>query len=117
MTQLHGIHRGIDTLRPANDVDIVLHVETCGVAAETARALESLGYEFVPSIDERNKTAHRFRRAESTVDLVTSGPDIVDVLGRSLSPGRVRHRPSSSPCTSRQVGGSSSVNGTGKLIS
>lgn len=64
MTQLHGIHRGIDTLRPTNDVDIVLHIETTrGVAAETASALESIGYEFSPSIDDRNDTAHRFKRA------------------------------------------------------
>lgn len=81
MTQLHGIHRGIDTLRPTNDVDIVLHVETTrGVAAETASALESLGYEFAPSIDDRHDTAHRFKRGQSTVDLVSSAPDVVDVL-------------------------------------
>lgn len=81
MTQLHGIHRGIDTLRPTNDVDIVLHVETTrGIAAQTAKALESLGYEFRPSIDDRNDTAHRFKRGDSTVDLVTGGPDVVDVL-------------------------------------
>lgn len=43
MTQLHAIHRGIDAIRPTNDVDIVLHVETTrGVAAQTASALESL---------------------------------------------------------------------------
>lgn len=81
MAQLHGIHRGIDALRPTNDVDIVLHVETTrGVASEAARALESIGYVFRPSIDERNKVAHRFTRADSRVDLVTSGPDVVDVL-------------------------------------
>jgi len=80
MAQLHGIHAGIDAVRPTNDVDIVLHVETTrGVASETARALESLGYELAPSIDERNNTAHRFKRRESAVD-VTSGPDVVDVL-------------------------------------
>lgn len=81
MTQLHGIHRGIDTLRPTNDVDIVLHVETTrGVAAQTATALESLGYQLTPSIDARTETAHRFRRGQSTVDLVTSASDVVDVL-------------------------------------
>lgn len=81
MAQLHGIHRGIDTLRPTNDVDIVLHVETTrGVAADTAQALESIGYELAPSVDARNNTAHRFKRGESTIDLVTSGPDVVDVL-------------------------------------
>jgi len=81
MAQLHGIHAGIDALRPTNDVDIVLHVETTrGIASETARALESLGYEVAPSIDERSNTAHRFKRGESTVDVVTSGPDVVDVV-------------------------------------
>ena len=33
-----------------------------------------------PSIDDRSDTAHRFKRGESTVDLVTSAPDVVDVL-------------------------------------
>ncbi len=81
MAQLHGIHAGIDAVRPTNDVDIVLHVETTrGIASETAGALESLGYELAPSIDARNDTAHRFKRGESAVDVVTSGPDVVDVL-------------------------------------
>lgn len=79
MTQLHAIHRGIDAIRPTNDVDIVLHVETTrGLAHQTATALESLGYVLTPSIDERNNTAHRFKRGGSTVDLVAS--DVVDVL-------------------------------------
>lgn len=61
MTQLHAIRSGIDALRPTNDVDIVLHVETTrGVASQAARALQSIGYVFSPSIDERNKIAHRF---------------------------------------------------------
>lgn len=81
MAQLHGINAGIDAVRPTNDVDIVLHVETTrGIASETARALESLGYELAPPIDERNNTAHRFKRGESMVDVVTSGADVVDVL-------------------------------------
>lgn len=47
MAQLHGIHAGIDAVRPTNDVDVVLHVETTrGVASESARALESLGYDW-----------------------------------------------------------------------
>jgi predicted nucleotidyltransferase len=81
MTQLHGIRRGIDTLRPTNDVDIVLHVETTrGLAGRAADALESLGYVFAPSIDARQETAHRFTRGGSAVDLVTSIRDVVDVL-------------------------------------
>lgn len=81
MAQLHGIHRGIDALRPTRDVDLVLHIETTrGLANEAARALESLGYEFTPSIDDRNDTAHRFQRGDSTLDSVTTGDDVVDVL-------------------------------------
>ncbi len=81
MAQLHGIHAGIDAVRPTNDVDMVLHVETTrGIASETARALEALGYKLASSIDERNNTAHRFKRGESTVDVGTRGPDVVDVL-------------------------------------
>lgn len=81
MAQLHGIQHGIDALRPTNDVDIVLHVETTrGVAADAARALEALKYEYSPSIDDRNNSAHRFTRGDSRIDLITSAPDIVDVL-------------------------------------
>lgn len=59
----------------------MLHVETTrGVASEAARLLESIGYVFSPSIDDRNSIAHRFTRAESRVDLVTSATDVVDVL-------------------------------------
>lgn len=81
MAQLHAIHRGLDVLRPTNDVEIVLHVETTrGVAAEAAHALESIGYAFAPSIDQRNAVAHRFVRGSARVDLVTSAADVVDVL-------------------------------------
>lgn len=81
MAQLHAIRAGIGVVRPTNDVDIVLHVETTrGVAAATASALESLGYELTPPIDSRTDTAHRFRRDAATVDLVTNVPDVVDVL-------------------------------------
>lgn len=81
MAQLHGIHAGIDAVRPTNDVDIVLHVETArGIASEAARALESLDYRLTPSIDVRNNTGHRFTRGASTVDVVTSGAEVVDVL-------------------------------------
>jgi predicted nucleotidyltransferase len=81
MVQLHSIHRGIDALRPTRDIDMVLHIETKrGLATETARALESLGYELTLSIDGRTKTAHRFKR----------GDDVVDVLiADHISPGAV----------------------------
>ena len=48
MAQLHGIHHGIDALRPTNDVDMVLHVETTrGVAADAARAWIRSGTNFL----------------------------------------------------------------------
>lgn len=83
MTQLHSIHHGLGIVRPTNDVDIVLHIETQrGVPGAVATALEELGYRFQTSIDERNNTAHRFIRGTSTVDLVTGATeeDQVDVL-------------------------------------
>jgi len=86
MTQLHSIHRGLGIVRPTNDVDIVLHVETSrGVAAETATALRSLGYELRSTVDPRDNTAHRFCRGTSRIDVVTDHrdeetEDVVDVL-------------------------------------
>lgn len=85
MTQLHCVNRGLGVVRPTNDVDIVLHVETSrGVAAEAASALRSLGYELRRSVDPRAETAHRFQRGANRVDLVTAHdeapPEVVDVL-------------------------------------
>ena len=93
MAQLHGIHHGVDVLRPTNNVDIVLHIETThGVAAMAADALESLGYRLVPPIDDRTRTAHRFRRGDSAVDLITSASDVVDVLVADHAAPRVSRR-------------------------
>ena len=80
MTQLHTIHHGIGVVRPTNDVDMVLHIEsTRGTPSKVASALEALGYDFQPSIDPRTKTAHRFVRGTATVDLLAGGEQ-VDVL-------------------------------------
>lgn len=98
MTQVHAVHRGLGIVRPTNDVDIVLHVETSrGVASETATALRSLGYELRSAVDPRNNTAHRFVRGASTVDLVASGfdeqeDDVVDVLVSDHHAPRVTER-------------------------
>lgn len=73
MTQLHAINAGIGVVRPTNDVDIVLHIESSrGVPARTAAALESIGYRLLPGIDPRNQVAHRFTRGASHVQLLTS---------------------------------------------
>jgi hypothetical protein len=75
MTQLHTVHRGLGVVRPTNDVDIVLHIETSrGVPAETAAALEQIGYELLDFVDPRDNTAHRFVRGASKVDVVTDSP-------------------------------------------
>lgn len=94
MAQLHCIHAGgLGPVRPTNDVDMVLHIETKrGLPAAAASALESLGYELVVSIDPREGTAHRFRRKGSVVDVVTSGDDVVDVLTADHAAPRVRER-------------------------
>lgn len=82
MTQLHSIHQGLGIVRPTNDVDIVLHIETLrGIPNKVATTLEALGYELQPSIDANNNTAHRFVRGTTTVDLVAgAAEDYVDVL-------------------------------------
>lgn len=96
MTQLHAIHRGVNTLRPTLDVDMVLHIETTrGVAAQTAAALQTLGYEFMTPLDDRTATAHRFQR--SNVD--TGRVDVVDVL-------MAEH---AAPDTHQKLGGKSMV--------
>ena len=89
MVQLHAVAAGLPVVRPTNDVDVLLHVETGrGRAAEVARALEELGYELAPGIDPRTGTAHRFVRGQAVVDLVGSGvePSVVDVLAADHAP-------------------------------
>lgn len=81
MVQLHAVHHRIGTIRPTNDVDIALHVETFrGVPAAAADALESLGYRLTTPVDPQNKSAHRFIRGDTRVDLLTSTTGTVDVL-------------------------------------
>lgn len=81
MTQLHTIHRGLGVVRPTNDVDMVLHIETSrGVPGQTAQALESMGYRLLDGVDPRDNTAHRFVRGKHRVDLVASETEVVDVL-------------------------------------
>lgn len=98
MTQLHCIHHGLGVVRPTNDVDIVLHIETSrGVASQTTVALQSLGYELRPAVDPRENTAHRFVRGTTKVDLVAGRPDeeieeIVDVLLSDHHAPRVTER-------------------------
>lgn len=73
MTQLHAIHHGVDAVRPTNDVDIVLHIETIrGMPNATADALEKIGYTIKENIDLRNNAAHRFTRGTTHIDVVTS---------------------------------------------
>lgn len=95
MVQLHGVVAGLPIVRPTNDVDVLLHVETGqGRAAQVARALEGLRYELKPSLDARTGTAHRFVREGAVVDLVTSeaGPSVVDVVAADHAPPRSLER-------------------------
>jgi hypothetical protein len=95
MVQLHGAVAGLPVVRPTDDVDVLLHVETGqGRAAQVARALEELDYELRPSLDPRTGTAHRFVREGAIVDLVTSdaGPSVVDVVAADHAPPRSLER-------------------------
>lgn len=70
MTQLHTVNRGLGVVRPTNDVDIVLHIETArGVPTKAATALETLGYRLQEKIDPRDNTAHRWVRHGQVVDV------------------------------------------------
>lgn len=70
MTQLHTVHRGLGVVRPTNDVDIVLHIETArGVPTKAATALETLGYRLQERIDPRDNTAHRWVRHGQVIDV------------------------------------------------
>ena len=95
MVQLHGVLAGLPVVRPTDDVDVLLHVETGrGRASQLASALEDLGYELRPSIDPRTGTAHRFVRAGAAVDLVTSdgGESVVDMVAADHAPPRTLER-------------------------
>lgn len=94
MAQLHAVRHGLGVVRPTNDVDIVLHVETSrSIASETVLALRSLGYELRPALDPRENTAHRFFRGDSTIDLVTDdAEEVVDVLVSDHHAPRVTQR-------------------------
>lgn len=95
MVQLHAVAAGLPVVRPTNDVDVLLHVETGrGRASEVAGALEGLGYRLRPSIDARTGTAHRFVRDGAVVDLVTSGSDrsMVDMVAADHAPPRSLER-------------------------
>lgn len=93
MVQLHAVHHRLAVVRPTNDVDIVLHIESKrGVPTKAADSLESLGYRLAPSVDLRSNTAHRFTRGEARVDLVSSVTDSVDVLMADHAAPRVEER-------------------------
>ena len=88
MVQLHAFAADIHSVRPTTDIDMVVHVETGrGRVAEVVKALESLGYELHPSIDDRSRLAHRFVRDRDVVDL--SGTDQVDVVIADHAPPSV----------------------------
>ncbi|UOY01852.1 hypothetical protein [Blastococcus sp. PRF04-17] len=90
MVQLHAVAADLPVVRPTNDVDVLLHVETGrGRVAEVARALERLHYELRPSIDPRAGTAHRFVRGDAVVDLVSS---VVDVVAADHAPPKALER-------------------------
>lgn len=87
MAQMHAIHRGIDAVRPTNDVDIVLHIETeRGTPKATVAALDRIGYQMLTSIDPLNPTAHRFTRGANNINVIAgdtameTNEDQIDVV-------------------------------------
>lgn len=84
MVQLHTIHHDLGVIRPTNDVDIVVHVETRrGRPNALADVLRRLGYQLQPSLASREPVAHRFRRGRDTVDVVVAdhaAPSAIDPM-------------------------------------
>lgn len=91
MAQLHAVHRGLDTVRPTNDVDIVLHIETeRGIPRRAADVLVALGYQLQRSLSRDVDIAHRFVRGDGgRVDLLTHR-DVVDVMAADHAAPRIR---------------------------
>lgn len=89
MTQLHTVHHGLGVVRPTNDVDIVLHIETTrGVPTRAATALETLGYRLKHRVDPRDNTAHRWVRDSQIVDVGASHVDNDDSHDRRDQEGQ-----------------------------
>jgi hypothetical protein len=83
MVQAHTLHQGLDVVRPTQDIDVIVHVETpLGGSAQAADALETLGYRLQEPVDARGRTAHRWLR----------GADIIDVVVADHAPPSVRQR-------------------------
>lgn len=86
MVQLHATAAGLPISRPTTDVDMVLHIETEATSAPKMKhALEALGYELKPSLDNK-APAHRFLRGDQQVDVMiadhTAPRNITKMAGR-----------------------------------
>lgn len=95
MVQVHAVAAGLPIVRPTDDIDVLLHVESGrGRPAEVADVLERLGYELRPAFDPRSSEAHRFVRNGAVVDLVTSQgqASVVDVVVADHAPPRAMER-------------------------
>lgn len=91
MVQVHAIHHGIGVVRPTNDVDIVVHIETGrGRPDKVAGVLGRLGYELRPATSSRKQIAHRFQRGRDTVDVVIAehaAPFVIEsMMGNQMVP-------------------------------
>ena len=97
MAQLYSIDRGIAVVRPTDDVDMVVHIETRrGVPNMVARALESIGFVFQPSIDDRSGHGHRFTRVAPSAGVTAERDETVDgerTRGDRLGPRHDGERP------------------------
>ncbi|WP_440712589.1 hypothetical protein [Gordonia sp. FQ] len=75
MVQVHAAHAGLPLIRPTNDVDMLLHIETGATTFSRTRfAVESIGFALqLPSLGD---SVHRFARADPS----TGARDQIDVM-------------------------------------
>jgi hypothetical protein len=72
MAQLHSVMSGVAVIRPTDDLDMLLHIETAtGLPAKAADQLEEVGYVFQPPRG-RKSPAYRFTRDGDVIDVMAA---------------------------------------------
>jgi len=89
MVQAHAQARGIDTVRPTEDLDVLLHIEiSVAVVARADRAIAQLGYSLQEPADARRKSTPHYRYTRVS----PLGKETLDLLAPDHPPPRAMRR-------------------------
>lgn len=94
MGQLHALARGIDVIRPTEDLDLLLHIEvSSAVVLRADRAISGLGYSLREPSDARRTSSPHYRYVRDA----ELGDELIDVMAPDHAPPsatrRLRGRP------------------------